>query len=61
MNQKKNFNKVAKQEIFILKKPMIGLKALIPAENEEVTFLYENNLPNDLKGKRSLASFAAKP
>ena len=40
---------------------MIGLKALIPTDNEEVNFLYENNLPSDLKGKRSLASFAAKP
>ena len=40
---------------------MIGLKALIPADNEEVNFLYENNLPKDLKSKRSVASFAPKP
>ena len=36
-------------------------KALIAANNEEVSFLYENNLPKDLKSKRSVASFAAKP
>ena len=44
---------------FVLKK--IRLKALIPADKEEVNFLYGNNLPKDLKSKRSVASFAAKP
>ena len=39
----------------------IRLKALIPADKEEVNFLYGNNLPKDLKSKRSVASFAAKP
>ena len=38
---------------------MIGLKAVIPADNKQVNFLYENNLPKGLKGKRPLASFAA--
>ena len=56
---KKSFNKVAKQQIFIKKN--IRLKALIPADKEEVNFLYGNNLPKDLKSKRSVASFAAKP
>ena len=35
------------------------LKALIPADKEEVNFLYRNKLPKDLKSKRSVASFAA--
>ena len=35
--------------------------ALIPADKEEENFLYGNNLPKDLKSKRSVASFAAKP
>ena len=39
----------------------IGLKALIPTDKEEVNFLSGNNLPKDLKSKRSVASFAAKP
>ena len=39
----------------------IRLKALIRADKEEVNFLYGNNLPKDLKSKRSVASFAAKP
>ena len=45
---KKNFNKVAKQQIIIEKK--IRLKALlIPADNEKKrNFLYEKNLPKDL-------------
>ena len=30
-------------------------------DNEEVNFLYENNLLKNLKSKRSVASFAAKP
>ena len=37
------------------------LKALILADKEEVNFLDGNNLPKDLKSKRSFASFAAKP
>ena len=37
------------------------LKAFIRDNDiEEVNFLYENNLPKDLKSKRSVASFAAK-
>ena len=40
---KKSFNKVAKQQIFIKKN--IRFKALIPADNKEVNFLYEDNLP----------------
>ena len=47
---KKNFNNVAKQQIFIKKN--IRLKALIPADKEEVNFLYGTNLPKDLKSKR---------
>ena len=47
------------QNIFIEKN--IRLKTFIPTDNEEVNFLYENNLPEDLKSKRSVASFAAKP
>ena len=39
----------------------IRLKGLIPADKEEVNFLYGNNIPKDLKSKRSVASFAAKP
>ena len=31
----------------------ITLKALIPGENKERNFLYENNLPKDLKKKIS--------
>ena len=47
---KKSFNKVAKQQICIKKN--IRLKALIPADKqEEVNFLYGNNLPKDLKSK----------
>ena len=38
-----------KTKIFIKKN--IRLKALIPADNKEVNFLYENNLPKDLKSK----------
>ena len=30
----------------------IRLKALIPADKEEVNFLYGTNLPKDLKSKR---------
>ena len=56
---KKSFNEVAKQQIFI--KKTIRLMALIPADKEEENFLYGNNLPKDLKSKRSVASFAAKP
>ena len=37
------------------------LKALIPADKEEVNILYGNNLPKDLKSERSVASVAAKP
>ena len=33
-------------------KKNIRLKALIPADKEEVNFLYGNNLPKDLKNKR---------
>ena len=55
---KKSANKVAKQQIFIKKN--IRLKALIPDDKEEVNFLYGNNLPKDLKRKRSVASVAAK-
>ena len=33
----------------------------MPADNEEVYFLYENNLPKDLKSKRSVASRASQP
>ena len=55
---KKNFNKVAKQQIFFKKN--ITRKALTPADKEEVNFLYGNNLPKDLKSKRSVASFQAK-
>ena len=47
---KKNFNNVAKQQIFIKKN--IRLKALIPDDKEEVNFLYGNNLPKDLKSKK---------
>ena len=54
----KSFSKVAKRQISLKN---IRLKALIAADNEEVNFLYENNLPKDLKSKRSVASFAAKP
>ena len=50
---KQSFNKVAKQQIMI--------RALIPADNEEMNFLHENKLPKDLKSKRSGASFTAKP
>ena len=39
----------------------IRLKALIPDDKEEVNFLYGNNLPKDLKRKRSVASVVAKP
>ena len=54
---KKSFSdKVAKQQISIQKN--IRLKALIPADNEEVNFLC---LTKDLKSKRSVASFAPKP
>ena len=56
---KKSFNKVAKQQIFIKKN--IRLRALIPDDKEEVNFLYGNNLPRDLKSKRSVARFEAKP
>ena len=56
---KKRFNKVAKQQIFIKKN--VRLKVPIPADKEEVNFLYGNNLPKDLKSKRSVASFQAKP
>jgi len=32
------------------------------ADNEEMNYLYENNLPKDLKSKKSVAvGFAAKP
>ena len=56
------FNNVAKQLTNYQSKTNIGLKALIPDnENEEMNFLYENNLPKHLKSKRSVASFAAKP
>ena len=49
------FNKVAKQQIIIKKN--IRLKALIPDnDNEDMNFLYENNLPKHLKSKRSVAS-----
>ena len=35
---------------------------LIPDnDNEEMNFLYEKNVPKDLKSKRSVANFAAKP
>ena len=61
MNQKRfNKDKVEKQQISIILKNK-RLKALVPADNEEMNFLYENNLPKDLKSKRSVASFAAKP
>ena len=45
-----------------LKKPR-RLKALIPADNEEMNFLYENNLPKGLQSKRSAsqASQASQP
>ena len=42
-----------------LKKPR-RLKALIPADNEEMNFLNENNLPKGLQSKRS-ASQASQP
>ena len=61
MNQKRfNKDKVEKQQISIILKNK-RLKALVPADNEEINFLYEKNLPKDLKSKRSVASFAAKP
>ena len=47
----KSFNKVAKQQFFIKKN--IRLKALIPADNEEVNFLYGNYL-KILKAKDQL-------
>ena len=43
------------QNIFIEKN--IRLKTFIPTDNEEVNFLYENNLPEDLKSKRSVATW----
>ena len=52
------FNKVAKQQIIIKKTE--GQRLLADNDNEEMNFLYENNLPKDLKSKRSVASFAAK-
>ena len=56
------FNNVAKQLTNYQSKTNIGLKAIIPDnDNEEMNFLYENNLPKHLKSKRSVASFAAKP
>ena len=39
---------------FSLKKN-VRLKVPIPADKEEVNFLYGNNLPKDLKRKRSVA------
>ena len=36
-------------------KKNIRIKALIPDDKEEVNFLYGNNLPKDLKRKRSVA------
>ena len=45
---------------FSLKKTT-RLKALIPADKEEVNFLHGNNLPKDFKSKRSVANFVAKP
>ena len=39
----------------------IRLKALITDDKEDLNFLYGNNLPKDLKRKRSAASVAAKP
>ena len=53
---KKSFNKVAKQQIFIKKN--FRLKALLPADDEEVNFPHENNLPEDFKSRGSVASFA---
>ena len=42
------FNKVAKQQIIIKKN--IRRNALIPDnDNKEMNFLYENNLPKDIK------------
>ena len=49
---KKSADKVAKQQIFIKKN--IRLKAPIPA-NEEVNFLYGNNLPKDLLRKQKIS------
>ena len=40
----------------------ITLLQKLVADNDEMNFLYEHNLPKDLKRKRSVAvSFAAKP
>ena len=42
---------------FSLKKHF-RLKALLPADDEEVNFPHENNLPEDFKSTGSVASFA---
>ena len=48
--------------IFPSNKVKITLLQKLLADNEEMNFLYENNVPKDLKSKRSVAvSFAAKP
>ena len=49
------FNTVAKQQIIIKKH-----KARDSWLTMTLKFLYENNLPKDLKSKRSVGSFAAK-
>ena len=52
------FNKVAKQQL--INKKRLQAFFVPDNENEEMNFLYENNLSKDLKSKRSVASFAAK-
>ena len=45
MNQKRfNKDKVEKQQISIILKKNKRLKAVVPADNEEMNFLFENNL-----------------
>ena len=50
------FNKVAKQQLSLKEHKAKG--SYTWQCNEEMNFLYENNLPKDLKSKRSVASFA---
>ena len=54
------FNTAAKQQIIIKKTRLKALTYTPDNDNEEMNFLYENNLSKDLKSKRSVASFAAK-
>ena len=50
---KKRFNKVAKQQIFF--KKTLRLKVPIPADKEEVNFLYGHNLPKDRSEKQKIS------